>query len=558
LNVVGYATIFFACRYGLARRTYGLALIILLVVFGLAETIFGYYLSQHSDFHDPKSLWFPFGPTEQLNVHYWPRWNGSYGNPNHYASLLIMALGGGLALGGFSKFPWPLRIIFFYVSAVIMVGIIYSGSRGGWVALVASICGILFFTLRYGTVRWWVPVTAVVLLFAAFGGLLATSPLVRERMGEARDTLSMGQLDQYIRVQLAEDALRIAHDHPIFGTGPATFTFVHPQYQSSTFAYLAELTHDDYLNVLDDYGLIGFALAIFFVIVVTLTFLRPFRSDARWPDRVAIVTGFAAWCALLAHSALDFNLHIPANAMILFALTGLGLRRLPGEERPRHWSTLSLAPMGRWLGGILFVFGLAYAAEVARTEVGDFHYEAAFANAATEPTIQSIQELQKALAADPDNEPALVLLGDLYRVRAAHHQDIEGRVSEGQSALDAYLRAQKANPLDAGIEARQGLIFDVMRRYSEAFFCYQAAVKAEPYNGEFWNALGNHYWERNLLPKAEEAYLMAAHCPHGGAAAAESAREVRTVLDAEGVPPPVPGTNPLEPPPERPEPPTTP
>jgi hypothetical protein len=51
---------------------------------------------------------------------------------------------------------------------------------------------------------------------------------------------------------------------------------------------------------------------------------------------------------------------------------------------------------------------------------------------------------------------------------------------------------------------------------------------------------------------------MALQCPHGGAAAVDAAREVRTILDAEGVPPPVPGTNPLEPPPERPEPPTTP
>jgi hypothetical protein len=403
-----------------------------------------------------------------------------------------------------------------------------------------------------------VPLIAVALLFAVFAGSLASSSLVRDRIAEAQNILSMGQLDQYIRVELARDAIKIARDYPVFGTGPGTFTFVHPHYQSSTFSFLAELTHDDYLNTLDDYGLIGFALAMFFVFAVTLTYLRPFRADARWQDRVAIVTGFTAWCALVVHSTLDFNLHIPANAMILFALTGLGLRRPPGEELSAHWSTLSLAPMGRWLGGALLLFGLLYAAEVARTEVGDFHYEAAFADAATVPTIQSIHEVQAGLAYDPDNTPALVLLGDLYRVRAARHQDIEGRVSEGQMSLAAYQSAQKSNPLDAGIQAREGLVFDVMRRYSEAFFCYKAAVTAEPYNGEYWNALGNHYWERNLLPQAEEAYLIAAGCPHGGGAAIQSAREVRNVLNTEGIPPPVPGTNPLKPPPERPEPPTAP
>ena len=106
LNVVAYAGIFFTCRYGVARRAYGVALLLLLVALGAFEAGFGYYLSQHLD-------WFPFGTTERMQLHYAPRWLGTYGSPNHYGSLLVMAIGAALALGSFSKLSWPVRIVLF-------------------------------------------------------------------------------------------------------------------------------------------------------------------------------------------------------------------------------------------------------------------------------------------------------------------------------------------------------------------------------------------------------------------------------------------------------------
>ncbi len=558
LNVIGYAILFFTCRYGLVRREYGLALVIVLAVLGAAETGFGYYLSLHSDVNHPESLWFPFGPTERLQLHYAPRWVGTYGCPDHYAALLVMALGAMLAIGCFSKLGWPVRIVCCYLAAVILVAIFYSYSRGGWLALVGCFGALTFFALRYGTLRWWVLVIGLVLLSGAVTTIYKDSPTVQSRVAEIADAVHDGTVQNYFRVQLARDALHIAHDYPAFGTGPATFIFVHPRYQGPLMAYRAELTHDDYLNCLCDYGLVGFAIAMFFVWAVTLALFQRVRADFRWGDRVVVATALAAWCALLIHSLFDFNLHIPANAMVLFALAGLGLRRLPREEIPRHWSTLPLAPLGRWLGWGLLVFALLDAAELGRTAVSDILYEHTFATAETASSVESIQALDEALTIDPGNAQAMVLLGDLYRVRALKEKEIGERVSEGQRALEAYAKAWKANPLDDTIQARRGLTFDAMRRYSEAFFCYQVAVTAQPYDGQFWSALGNHFWQRGLLQKAEQAYLIASQCPHGSEGAAASAHEVRAILDQQGFPPSVPGTNPLTPQSETEEPQTIP
>jgi len=548
LNIGGYATLFFTCRYGLARRSYGLALVFLLVALGVAETGFGYYLSLHSDVNRPDALWFPFGPTEQLQLHYAPRWLGTYGCPDHYVSLLIMAAGAALALGAFSKLSWPSRIVFFYAAAVMMAGIFFSESRGGWLSLLAAIGALTFFALRYGTLRWWLPVIGLVLFIGTVAAAFRWSSMVQMRMAEVTEGVQTGTVGKYFRLEIARDALRIARDHPVFGTGPATFTYIHPRYQSGTLGVRAVFTHDDYLNCLDDYGLVGFGLAMIFVFLVTLTLMQRVRADFRWGDRVVVATSLTAWCALLIHSFLDFNLHIPANAMWLAALTGLGLRRLPREEISRHWSTLSLAPLGRWLGWALLVFALAESFEIGRTALSDISYEHAFALANIDPTsVEAIEDVNEALNFDPGNAQAYLLLGDVHRVRASKEKEIEGRVAEGQKALDAYQKALLGNPLDDTIQARRGLTFDVMRRYSEAFFCYQEALTAQPHDGQFWSALGNHFWQRGLLQKAEQAYLIASQCPHGSEGSAASAKEVRAILDQQGYPPAAPGANPLVP-----------
>jgi len=539
LEVVGYAAIFFTCRYGMTNRKYALLILYLLVALGTGEMIYGYWLSNHLDF-------FLFGPAENLQLHYAPRWLGTYGCPNHYGSLLVMALGAALALGSFSKLPWPARIVLFYLALLMMKGVIECASRGSWIALIFAIGALVIMGIRNGTMKWWIPIAGAVVLAATSFFLFTTSPVAKDRWADVQNIFSGNNFQTYIRVELARDALLIAHDHPLFGTGPGTFVFVHPRYQDSTFAWKAVLTHDDYLNCLDDYGLVGFALAMVFVALVTLKFFRPLDIDHRWHDRVLIATGFAAWAAYLAHSWVDFNLHIPANAMLLFALTGLGLSRLKVEDSMmNHWSTLSLDRFGRGLGWAVIVVSVVFGAELARTAMSDLIYEPAFAQMDEVAINETIVHAQDALAWDRGNANAWLLLGDIYRNKAAIQDDIEGRLEFGQKSVDAYKAARKANPLDDTIQARMGMAFDVMRRFPEAFFCYQQAVTEEPYNGQFWYRLGNHFWGRSMWTKAEEAYLMSINCPHGAGESGQAEAELRRLPEMDGVPMPDKGANPL-------------
>ena len=448
MAVIAYAAVFLTCRHGMKSRKYCMALLYALVVLGVGEMAFGYYLNNHLD-------WLPFGQAEDMQQQFASRWIGTYESPNHYVSLLVMAIGAALALGSFSKLPWSLRILFFYGAVMMIIGVIFSGSRGGWLSLVAAIAGLVVMGIRNGTMRWWIPVVAgiALLLFSAF--LFSVTPEAKERLAESQKLLVNQTPSAAVRTKAVSDAFQSAQGHLLFGWGPGANVFIHPQMAKSPAAAAPEPSKGDFLNCLNDYGVVGLGLAFFFIVTVTLKFFRPLWVDNRWQDRVLVATGFAAWVALMVHSLVDFNLHIPANALLFFALTGLALGRIK-EEREGHWSTLTVNALGRWLGVAAMVFAVLFAVEVVRTMESDSVYEKAEAKLQSEyvATTDSLAEADEALRSDAGNVQDQVWEGDLLRTNAAVQKDAAARVSEGQKALNAYEKALKENPLDGALQVR--------------------------------------------------------------------------------------------------------
>ena len=184
---------------------------------------------------------------------------------------------------------------------------------------------------------------------------------------------------------------------------------------------------------------------------------------------------------------------------------------------------------------------------VTRTGLSALLYEHVEAQSLDARPSVSIAGAKAALQIDPHNVPALVFLGDMYRMEAPRQTDLASRLADGQQSINAYQQAALENPLEDTITASQGLAFDLMYRYPEAYFCYVKALRNQPYDGQFWYRLGNHFWETGLLEKAEQAYLMGLRCPNGSEENAAPAQEIRAYLEAQGIPLPPVGTNPLDP-----------
>jgi O-antigen ligase len=91
--------------------------------------------------------------------------------------------------------------------------------------------------------------------------------------------------------------------------------------------------HNDYLNALAEWGVVGTGLVAAAWVLLGLGVLKTWPSvrgkpkglgDEKNSNKFALVLGATlGLAAILVHSVVDFNMHIPANAILAIALMAL-------------------------------------------------------------------------------------------------------------------------------------------------------------------------------------------------------------------------------------------
>jgi O-antigen ligase len=150
-----------------------------------------------------------------------------------------------------------------------------------------------------------------------------------ERLLTLRDPLSGATSGN--RLQILRDSLPLIRQHPWIGSGLGTFPTVYPAFRSFYSELWMNAGHNDYLQLIVETGLAG-ALSLLWFFWVYISRFRQRLKDWQHLQSATLRMGALVSCAgLLIHSALDFNLHIPANACLFFVLcaiaTGSGIRQ---------------------------------------------------------------------------------------------------------------------------------------------------------------------------------------------------------------------------------------
>jgi hypothetical protein len=84
--------------------------------------------------------------------------------------------------------------------------------------------------------------------------------------------------------------------------------------------FLVNEAHNDYLQLLVEMGSLGFAALVWFVVTV---YARAARKIGNWTSEMSgtvTLTCMLGLSGILVHSAVDFNLEIPANAALFYVL----------------------------------------------------------------------------------------------------------------------------------------------------------------------------------------------------------------------------------------------
>ena len=317
---VNYVVIFYLIIHTLRTRSQLRQLIYLIIGVATFLSIFGLFKRFGAN---PFPWWDYAGLKGDL-----PSVSSTFGNYNHLAGYLEMAIP--LILGLFlAGFRGVRLILMIYLTSLMLAAIILSLSRGGWIGCLLGLgfMAVALATNRYFEHRKLIAALAGGFLVVALVVLASTPVVERIRTFEQR-----GETPNFrARVTVWGVTVEMIKDHPLLGTGPGTFATVFTKYQPPGFASRYFMAHNDYLHFTSEVGLPLVAILAWMIIAL---YRRGF-TKLKDPSRLVRGTTLGAMSgitAILFHSTVDFNLHIPSNALLFTVLLAIVAAPLPKHD----------------------------------------------------------------------------------------------------------------------------------------------------------------------------------------------------------------------------------
>jgi O-antigen ligase len=187
-----------------------------------------------------------------------------------------------------------------------------STCRGG--AIVAGAQLVLVLCVLLGAIRpssWQSRLGALLLVLLA---VQAAMVLGLDRLAPRLEMMFLDRLSG--RLDLYQQAERIAKDYPWFGTGPGSFALVYKFYRARPEDYWAAQAHDDWLETRVTFGWIGFITILLLLLLAPLTWLVGTGAGIRVPWHLPAAL-LVAMAGCLFHARFDFPLQIHSILALL-------------------------------------------------------------------------------------------------------------------------------------------------------------------------------------------------------------------------------------------------
>jgi O-antigen ligase len=256
---------------------------------------------------------------------------GPYVNRNHFAGLMELLIPPGLAiqiLGAERRDQLPLLTLF----TLLPIGALFlSASRGGIISFVAQVAFLTILIVARRREKKILGAAALILTLAA----LLVSWL---GIGAALDRFASYkklETSEGRRAEMLHDSLHIFQDHRIWGTGMGTLQEVFPLYETAYDGLVVNHSHNDYAEALAETGAIGGLCGLVFLVMLFWMSWKILNVEGD-PRSFAYHAGALVAClGLLVHAGVDFNFHIPSNALIFLLQSALASSVFPALPLPR-------------------------------------------------------------------------------------------------------------------------------------------------------------------------------------------------------------------------------
>jgi O-antigen ligase len=425
---------------------------------------------------------------------YFRRAGATFVNPNHLATLMVLFLPMALGQVFLARAKGPIRVFHGYGAVMMLAGLAVTMSRGGWLAG-GAVLGIFFTWLLIRRRQMRIPaLVGLGLVLVAGSVFLARSGKAWQRI---TDVAAVGKPDSGDRLPLWKPAIRMWKDSPWIGVGPGHYDVRFPQYRDHQIQVNPGYAHNEYLNLLADFGLVGtglVGLAILIAvggIILSRKYVERGIGDLgdKGSNRTAFFVGASIGMVGIAlHAAVDFIMHVPALGLTLVVVGGMlaSTIRFASERwwhTPRWWSQVLITVVAC---GALYVL---VPSSVRGLREG-LHLNQAAAGARITPEL--LEHLKSAATLVPDNPRTAFEIGENLR-RISFAGEV-GWEASGREAIEWLEKAQKLNPRDPMVLVSQGLNWHWLGETTKASRAFEKAMDVGPNNV----AVANHYaW--NLL-----------------------------------------------------------
>jgi O-antigen ligase len=484
IRILVYAFLFFAILNNLHRQE-SMQFISFTMVF-LAMGISFYALYQFLTGSD--KVWHFVSP-------YKHRGSGTYINPNHLGGFLEILLPLGLAYTMISRAKPVMKVFLGYASLAIIAGIAVTVSRGSWFSAGATL--LVFFVVLAMRRTYRLPI--LLLLTVLIGAGVYFIPRTHMFQARLKQVFAQGEFDDDMRFSLWRPAIQLWKENIWWGIGPAHYNYRFPEYRPEGVQLQPDRAHNDYLNALVDWGIVGVGLVASAWLLLcagvfkTWKFVRGTPNDLgrQSSNKFAFVLGASLGLfAILVHSAVDFNLHTPANAILVVSLMALLSAHLRFATE-RYWQSARLWTQVSTT--VVLAVGLVYLGYQAWRRGVEYAWLERAAHA-PDYSPKRIAALEKAFAAEPRNFKTVCDIGEAFRVQSSgggkNHQQLAGQ------AMQWFERCTRLNRFDHHGFVGYGLCLDWLERPDEAWPYFDKAAQLDP-NGYFTVAyIGVYYFHR--------------------------------------------------------------
>lgn len=291
---------------------------------------------------------------------------GSFNNRNHLANFLAMLVPVWFYFlirqqtpkkkrrhshTGTGRLQFASKPLWLFGGFGMLTMVLSTRSRGGLIAVTSVLLiSILFYLFSLGSKLTRMQKLGVLVAFVVF----AVSSLFAveiDTLGQRFDGLQL-KTDSELRNAYALATLDAARTFWPWGSGMGSFEAVFPRFQPLHTPGYVPHAHNDYPQLLMELGAAAVLIVTMVCALVVLqvySLWRALKRARRMTAEVALrsFAGLGA-LALLLHSWVEFNMHIPALAITAAFLAGVFLKPLAGQEASRHREGLrSTNPMGQ-------------------------------------------------------------------------------------------------------------------------------------------------------------------------------------------------------------------